>query len=123
MRIVELPRFLIDENLSPDIAVGIRQRNPSVDIVHIGGPGAPAKHALDPDILAFCEREHRVLVTNNRKSMPGHLAAFAAAGRHHWGIFEVRDSATIGDLIEELLLIATATDATEHIDQVRWIPE
>jgi hypothetical protein len=123
MRIVEPPRFLIDENLSPDIANGVRQRNAAVDIIHIGGSEAPGKNTLDPVILRFCEAQQRILVTNNRKSMPTHLAEFAAEGHHHWGIFEVRDAATIGDLIEELLLIWGATDASEHVDRVRWIPE
>ena len=123
MHIAEPPRFLIDENLSPDIAAGVRHRNSAVDSISIGGPGALAKNTLDPEILLYCEASHRVLVTNNRKSMPAHLAAFAAEGRRHWGIFEVRDGATVGDLIDELLLIWGATDASAHIDRVRWIPE
>lgn len=123
MRIVESPRFLIDENLSPDIATGVTDRNPAAGIRHIGGPGAPPRGTLDPEVLAYCEHEHRVLVTNNRKSMPGHLAALHAQGRHHWGIFEVRDENAIGEIIEELLLIWGATDASEHLDRVRWIPE
>lgn len=123
MRIVEPPRFLIDENLSPDIASGVLQRNPAVDIRYIGGSDAPSRGTLDPAVLDYCERERCVLVTNNRKSMPGHLAVLHAEGRHHWGIFEVRDENAIGEIIDELLLIWGATDVSEHLDRVRWIPE
>lgn len=123
MRIHEPPRFLLDENLSLEIASGVLRRNHEVNILRVGEQGAPGTGAPDPDILLFCERERRALVTSNRKSMPAHLAAFAAEGHHHWGLFEVRDAATISDIIEELLLLWGATDATEHIDQVMWIPE
>jgi hypothetical protein len=123
MRILDPPRFLIDENLSPGIASGVLERNPATDILYIGGLDAPSRGTLDPDVLDFCEQERRVLVTNNRKSMPRHLAALQAMGRHHWGIFEVRDENAVGEIIEELLLIHGATDASEHIDRVRWIPE
>ena len=123
MRILEPPRFLIDENLSPSIASGVLERNPAADIRYIGGPDAPSRGTLDPAVLDYCEQERRVLVTNNRKSMPGHLAALRVAGRHHWGIFEVRDENAVGEIIEELVLMHGATDASEHIDRIRWIPE
>lgn len=122
MRIDEHPRFLIDENLSGDIVSGVLRRNQEVDILHVEETGGPGKGAEDPDVLAFCERERRALVTNNRKSMPRHIATFKAEGHHHWGIFEVRDPEAIGDIIEEILLVWAATNATEHIDQTRRIP-
>ena len=95
----EPPRFLLDENLSPEIVLGVRRRDGSVDIVHVGESGAPGRGTLDPEVLLYCERERRALITNNRKSMLGHLVDFAADGRHHWGIFQVRDGVAVGDLI------------------------
>ena len=122
MQAHEPPRFLLDENVSPEIASGVVRRNNAVDILYVGGPRAPDKGTLDPVILLFCERERRTFVTNNRKSMPAHLTDFAAQGQHHWGIFKIREGATIGELIEELLLLWGGSEAMEHRDLMRWIP-
>ena len=56
------PKFLIDENLTRDIVVGVRKRDPSIDILHVGDPGAPPKGTPDPAILDFCETEQRILI-------------------------------------------------------------
>lgn len=68
------PRFLLDVNLSPSIAIEVRRHDPRIDIVHVGDSGAPVLNTRDPDILAFCERERQIPVTKNRKSMPSHVA-------------------------------------------------
>jgi len=123
MQITDPPRFLLDENLSPEFAAGLQRRDAKIDVLHIPGPGAPAKGTSDPAILLFCEAEHRALVTNNRMSMPGHIAALAAEGHHHWGVFQVRNTRALGEIIDELHLLWGASDASEHIDRIRWIPE
>ena len=66
-------RFLLDENLSKQIKFAVLQLNPSVDIVCVGDPNAPTFGTLDPEILNYTEKSQRILVTDNRKSMPGHL--------------------------------------------------
>ena len=116
-------RFLLDENLDPAIAQGVRRRDPSIDIVHVGDAGAPPLGTLDPEILDFCERERHILITNNRASMPGHVEDLLAAGRHYWGILTTREhKPSLGPLIEEILLIANASEAEEYLDVTDWIP-
>jgi len=63
-----------------------------------------------------------VLVTSNRKSMPGHLADHLAAGRHLPGIFELPPWLSIGDAIDELALIAELSDGGEYRDQIVFLP-
>jgi hypothetical protein len=65
-------RFLIDEDLSPDYVSQLRQYDSAVDVLRVGNPGAPALSTLDPELLLYCERERRALVTENRATMPGH---------------------------------------------------
>lgn len=74
------PRFLIDENLSREIVTGMRQHNLSIDILHVGDPGTLPVQTKDPAILAYCEREHRILVTKNRKSMQDILLTISEPG-------------------------------------------
>jgi hypothetical protein len=77
-------RFLLDENLSHALIDAVHQFDSSVDIIAVGLPDAPPIGTPDPDILLYCEREHRLLITNNRRSIPGHIADHLTAGHHHW---------------------------------------
>ena len=61
-------RFLLDENLAPLLKSALLRLDPTIDVVRVGDADAPPFHTLDPDILAFCEAEQRLLVTGNRKS-------------------------------------------------------
>ena len=78
-------RFLIDEDLSPEYVRELQRYDPAIDVVRIGDIGAPPLSALDPDILFYCEREQRALVTENRSTMPRHEQDHFRAGHHHWG--------------------------------------
>lgn len=63
-----------------------------------------------------------MLITDNRKSMPGHLEAHWAAGGHIWGLFWIRPLTPIGQLAQELVLVWETTEAEEWIDILDWIP-
>ena len=88
----------------------------------IGDEDAPPKSTPDPEILAWCEQHQFILITNNRKSMPQHLSDHLSAGHHIPGIFTINLEVPMGKIIEELLLIAGASDADEYIDQITYIP-
>lgn len=114
-------RYLIDENLSPRLKSAIRRLEPFVDVLRVGDQGAPPLGTLDPDVLVYLTVTHRLLVTDNRKSMPKHLADHAAAGFQHWGIFVVRKDAPIGALADELYLYWEASEAEEWTDRMEWL--
>lgn len=118
------PRFLLDENLRRSIATGARGHNPAIDIVRVGDPGAPAIGTHDPDILDFCELDRRILITKNRKSMPGHIADHVQAGKTFWGMLKVKEGREneIGKLVETLLLIWAAEEAEAYVGKVEWVP-
>jgi len=88
----------------------------------IGEPGVPSKSTLDPEILIWCEANHFILVTNNRISMPVHLADHLAQSCHSPGIFVLRPKATIKEIIENLILIALFGDAQDYQDRITHIP-
>lgn len=64
--------------------------NPAIDILRVGDSDAPSLGTLDPDILRYLELSQRLLVTDNRKSIPGHLEEHWAAGGHIWGLLWLR---------------------------------
>ncbi|GAB4193944.1 MAG: hypothetical protein Fur006_39340 [Coleofasciculaceae cyanobacterium] len=66
-------RFLLDENLSKQIKDAVLRLNEAIDILCVGDADAPPLGTLDPDILSYMELSQRMLITDNRKSMPFHL--------------------------------------------------
>jgi hypothetical protein len=84
--------------------------------------GAPAKGTQDPEILCWCEDNFFILVTNNRRSMPRHLRDHLAQGRHVPDIFTLNPEMSVGQTIEELLLIWAASYPDEYRDRIIYLP-
>lgn len=115
-------RYLLDENLSRRVALTIRRHYPELDALRVGDEGTPAFGTLDPDILIWLEENQRTLVTDNRKSMPGHLVDHHAAGRHHWGLFLVSKDAPLRALDDTLYVYWDVSEAEQWVDLVEWLP-
>ena len=115
-------RYLLDENVDPLFRTELLRHEPTLVVWRIGDPGAPPTGTLDPDILLWCEENSFILVTNNRKSMPGHLQDHLAEGRHIPGIFELNPKVGIAETLQELLLIWGASDADEYQDLLIYLP-
>jgi hypothetical protein len=65
-------RYLLDENLSPRVTLTVRRHYPEIDVLRVGDTGAPAFGTLDPELLNWLDAHQRVLVTDNRSSMPNY---------------------------------------------------
>ena len=115
-------KFLSDENVYPIYQTQYILRNPSLVMRAVGEKDVPPKGTKDPEILCWCEENGFILVTNNRKSMPVHLADHFAAGRHVPGILILNSKLTIGQTIDELTLIAEAAFDEEYRDQIVHLP-
>jgi hypothetical protein len=115
-------KYLMDENVTPIYATQLRRKRPDLVVWAVGDIGTPPKSTLDPDILIWCEDNRFILVTNNRKSMPVHLTDNMADGRHIPGIFVLNSDLSIGQNIEELILIADGSFDDEYQDQIVHLP-
>jgi hypothetical protein len=115
-------RYLMDENLDPLYKVQILLRNPAIVVYSVGDPGTPLKGTPDPDILCWCEENGFILVTNNRKSMPTHLAEHLSQEHHIPGIITLNEEMTIGETLEELILIAEVGSPQKYEDQITYLP-
>jgi len=116
------PGLLIDENLSPVIALQLRRHEPEMRVLAVRQPDAPSGSTPDPQLLCWIEENDYLLVTNNRASMPGHLRDHLATGRHVPGILVVPFPLDIGALVEELILIWGASLLNEYQDQIVYLP-
>jgi len=71
-------RFLVDQNFNRRILKGLVQREPTIDLVHVGDIGLSA--AADPVILERAASDGLVLLTHDRQTIPGFAYARVAAG-------------------------------------------
>lgn len=116
-------RYLLDENLSPRLKLAILRFENNIDILRIGDDGMPSLGTSDPEILQFLASSQRLLVTDNRSTIPDYLDEFYLhGGQSHWGVLWVRPDATIGALAADLHLIWMASNAEEWKNRADWIP-
>ncbi len=115
-------RYLLGEHIPKALPAAIRQRDPDLAVWRIGQPGAPPLETADPELLLWCEEQDFVLVTNNRATMPQHLAAHLAEGRHLPGILIINPLQSPGETAEELWLAAHFSLPGEYRDQIRYLP-
>jgi len=115
-------QFLLDENLSIRLKKAVLQFDSQIDILRVGEPETPPLGTLDPEILEYLEMSRRILITDNRSSMPAHLSEHWNAGQQIWGLLWVRPSASLRDIAEAIYIVWEASDAEEWIDTLDWIP-
>jgi predicted nuclease of predicted toxin-antitoxin system len=115
-------RLLLDAHVERALALGLRQRERELVVWRLGDPGAPARDASDPAILAWCEAHDFVLVTNNRRTMPRHLADHLGRGGHVPGIFMLNVKMSLAETIENLLDATLLSLEGEYRDQIRHLP-
>ena len=58
----------------------------------------------------------------HRKSMPAHLTDHLNAGHHVPGILTLNPEMSVGQTVEELLLVAGASDDAEYQDYILYLP-
>lgn len=47
--------YLLDENIDPDLRAALHRNHLEMTVWIVGDPGAPARGALDPVLLRWCE--------------------------------------------------------------------
>jgi hypothetical protein len=114
--------FLMDENVPHAIRTQLLRMLPDTAIWQVGAAGAPPLGTLDPAILIWCEAHNFVLVANNRRSMPAHLADHLGAGRHVPGILTIDLTETVSTLTEELRDIVELSMPEEYVDRIEYVP-
>ncbi len=101
-------RFLLDEDMSDRVAVGLRARD--VDAISVHEIDRANRQIPDEEQLAFAAEQGRVIVTYNRADYQALDAAWRIEGRQHAGILWCSERTlprrAIGDLIRALVAMA-----------------
>jgi hypothetical protein len=113
-------RLLTDENFNGHIVSGLRRRRPDLDIVRAQDVGLAG--ADDPTVLEWAAREGRVLLTHDASTITKYAYARVAAGKTMPGVFELVRSMSAGSAIDEVLILALASEEGEWEGQVRYLP-
>jgi hypothetical protein len=114
--------FLLDEHVSHALRRALMAADTHLAVQRIGDGIAPPHGTPDPEILLWIEEHNLLLLTNNRATMPGHLAAHLAQGRHLPGIIQLPEEGENDAVIGELLLIWEAADPEELRDRITYLP-
>jgi hypothetical protein len=112
----------MDEDTPGAIRDQLLRRQPEMEVVAVGDEMAPAYGTLDLHLLQWIEREGFVLVSRNRRTLPGHLREHLEAGGHVPGIFLLRRRSALGQIIDDLILIWGAGRPDEYRDQLVYLP-
>jgi len=109
-------RYLLDENLRGPLWLAVQRHNARgedvLDAARVGDdPGLPLG-TPDADLLLWCERQGRILITLDRSTMAPRLEQHLEAGHHVPGVFCVRPRRPVPEVLDFLTLAAYAGERT-----------
>ena len=112
-------RYQADADLNEIILLAAVRREPAMDFQTALAAGLA--HRQDPEVLAIAAREGRMLVTHDQRTMPWHFADFIGNNTSS-GVLVVPQHVPAPVVVENLLLIWSATEAEEWIDRICYLP-
>lgn len=117
--------FLLDENLRGPLwrAIELHNRRGTLplDAVRVGDAAELPLGARDEDVLAWADRENRILVSVDRSTMPDELAKRLVSGGHCPGIFLMPRRSSISRVVQFLVLAAYASEPGEWADRIQYL--
>jgi hypothetical protein len=118
--------FLLDENVPGRVVRALQRHNQhgidQLDVVRVGESGDLPLSSDDSMILLWVEREKRLLVTEDKHTIPLHLERHLKAGHHVPGVLMIRPGPNVPALVEFLVLVAYASRPNEWQDRIEYIP-
>jgi hypothetical protein len=112
-------RYQADADLNEIILLAAVRREPVIDFQTALAAGLA--HLQDPEVLAIAARERRILVTHDQRTMPRHFANFIGQNASY-GVLVVPQHIPAPVVVENLLLIWSATEAEEWINRICFLP-
>lgn len=109
-------RLASDEDFNNDIVRGLHTRQPDLDLVRMQDMNL--MQANDPMVLAWAAAANRVLLTHDRKTMPGFAYERITQGLPMPGVIVVSKDLSVGKAIDELHLLACCSFPGEWENRV-----
>lgn len=107
-------------NFNNDIVRGLLRRNPELDIVRVQDVGLRGEE--DAVILEWAAKEGRVVLTHDAATMAYFAYERVKAGLSMPGVIEVADDLPLGQVIDDILLMAENSERNEWEGRVIYLP-
>jgi hypothetical protein len=117
---VAVIKLLADENLRNSIIRGLKRRRAGTDIVRVQDVGLSGSD--DTTILVWAAEQGRVLVTYDVNTVPRIAWDRVDKGLPMAGVFAVPERASVGGIIESLVLPAECGQPEDWNGQVLFLP-
>ena len=112
-------KFLLDENFHGEIERGLRRRFPNIDMIRV--QDTEYVSADDESLVGIAEREERIILSHDLKTMPRAHAARILKGLPVCGVIMISNRYPVGRVLDELYLIIGASDVSEWTGIVRYL--
>ena len=113
-------RFQADADLNFDIVKGVRQQEPGIDFA--SAADSQLRGVKDTEILERAVWTDRVLVSHDRRTMLNHFRNHLASGKSSPGLLVVSQDASVGLVVESIVVLWSVSDPAELRDQARHLP-
>jgi hypothetical protein len=113
-------RFQADADLNFDIVRAVRQQERAVDFA--SAADSQLRGIKDPDLLERAAVADRVLVSHDRRTMLNHFRDRLAIGKSSPGLLVVSQDASVGPVVESLVVLWSVSDPLEWRDQAYHLP-
>jgi predicted nuclease of predicted toxin-antitoxin system len=115
---VARPKFIADADFNEKVIRAARRREPAIDFLDASDGGT--RGLSDPEVLALAAATGRIVVSSDRKTMPGHFWRFVETHQSP-GVIIVPQSIQISSPIEELIAIWKEVSNEELRNRIRWL--
>jgi len=112
--------FLADACLADYIVSGCLRREPAMDFKSASSADLQGK--TDLEVLDLAEKEGRILVTQDIRTMPRHFAYFLQGDHHSPGVILIPQALPPTAAIDSLILIWAVTEPEEWVDRIVRLP-
>lgn len=119
-------KLLLDEHISPEVAKGLRRRNPGLAVLAMNEwEDGVFLGADDATILRAASVQGLTFVTYDRRTIPPLLKAWIEEGQHHAGVIFVDEKtispADVGGLLRALLELTKLSVDWDWTDRVVFL--
>src|SRR5262249_4157985 len=108
-------RFQADADLDQTIVTALLRREPGVDFQTASTAGITARDDLEVLVIAACDG--RILVSHDSHTMPHHSATLLST-QTSAGLLIVPQHLTLAAVVEDLLLIWSASSPEEWVNRI-----
>lgn len=120
-------RFLLDENLrgplwSALVRHNALQRGLHIDVLRVGDIIDLPLATEDKEILKWCQREERILLSMDYNTMPEHLAKHITEGNESPGVMMLRPGRSLEEIVQWLEIVAYVGNPLDYKDQLVFVP-